>query len=135
MHTRTLPTIALVLALSALTGCAAEEVEPPTRTVTFNQIENGPDLEYFTVTRAEGVSDQFGDRLTLFFNISNANQTKFSPVATITFTDGSTLTCTEDDLRRIPALLDSTTDWEFPCDGTFPESVKGASILVTDDYN
>ena len=135
MRTKGILTALAVVGVAALSGCAADEAPPETRTMPFREIENGASLEYFTISRAKGVSDEFGDRLTLFFDISNANHIKVSPVATITFADGTELVCTEDDVRRKPSLEKTTTDWDFPCDGSFPDDVEGATIGVEDDYH
>jgi len=135
MRKKVLLTAILLVGVAGLAGCAAEEAPPEVRSFQFDTIQNGESLEYFTISGAEGVSDQFGDRLTLFFDISNVNHIKVSPVATITFADGSELVCTEDDPRRKPSLEETTTDWDFPCDGTFPDDVSGATIAVEDDYH
>ena len=136
MREKVILTSIAVLGLVILSGCASEAEEPPApRTYQFSDITNGGSLEYFSVTRAEGISDEFGDRLTLFFDISNTNGIVISPVATISFEDGSELVCTDDDSRRHPSLVESTTDWEFPCDGFFPDDVQGALVTVEDDYH
>lgn len=121
---------------SFLSGCAASPEEEAPRLVQFDQIDDQTGTEYYSVgATASGIDDQFGSRITLNFAISHANRTTFSPLVHITFADGSTLTCEETDLRRLPALVEATTDWEFPCESSFPTNVSGATLVVTDTYN
>ena len=76
-----------------------------------------------------------GTELELTFTILKSNGIKFNPVSTITFPDGSVITCEADDLRRIPSLVDSSTSWDFACDGSFPEDSDRARLVVVDTYN
>jgi hypothetical protein len=126
---------ALLASLTLLAGCAAAEPEPQTRRVEFAEVRDATGSEFYTVTDAVGVSDQFGSRVVLFFDITNANQIKINPRATVRFADGGTMTCQEEDLRRLPSLVESTTDWDIPCDGAFPEVVEGATVEVVDTYH
>lgn len=128
----------LLLAIVGLcvAGCAAaEEPEPVAKTFEFGTVFDNTDTGWYSVTGAHGVSDQFGSRLTLDFAISNSNNTIFSPVSTIEYADGTVVVCQADDLRRLPSLVDSTTDWEFACDGPFADDANGATVTVVDSYN
>ena len=126
----------LVLAL-AVTGCStsAPSDESTPRSLSFTDINDWTGSDYYTVgSPIEGVSDTFGDRLMVPLLITHYNQTIINPEATVTFDDGTTFTCQEEDLRRLPSLVESTTDTELPCDGLFPEDATGGHIIVTDEY-
>jgi len=127
--------VALAISLS---GCAQEKVDPleVTNSTTITNITDNTDTGFYTVDSAELNTTSFGTELTLGFTISNSNSLKFSPISTITFGDGTELTCEADDLRRVPSLVDTTDSWDFACDAAeFPEDSDGASLVVVDDYN
>ncbi|AND17815.1 hypothetical protein A6122_2703 [Rathayibacter tritici] len=65
-----------------------------------------------------------GTELELAFTILNSNGIEFNPVSTITFSDGSVVTCEADDPRRIPSLVESTDSWDFACDGSIPRGQR-----------
>ncbi|MDQ0541060.1 hypothetical protein QF011_003638 [Curtobacterium flaccumfaciens] len=123
---------------AALVGCAQEEADPleVTNTATINDITDNTDTGYYTVDSAVLNTTSFGTELTLGFTILNSNGIKFSPVSTITFSDGTELTCQADDPRRVPSLVDTTDSWDFACDAEeFPTDGDGAALTVVDDYS
>jgi hypothetical protein len=132
---RPLFVIPLALALS-LAGCAGEKVDPlaVVNSATINEITDNTGSDYYDVTSAYIEQDGISTRLTLGFAISNTNGTSFSPVSTVTFTDGTILTCEAGDPRRTPSLEETTDDWTFECDGDLPEDADGASMVVIDEY-
>jgi hypothetical protein len=74
-----------------------------------------------------------GTELELSFTIPNRNGIKLSPVSTITFADGNTLTCKAGDPRRLPSLVESTDSRDFACAGAgFPDGGDGASLVAMD---
>ncbi|PZF56311.1 hypothetical protein DEJ23_10610 [Curtobacterium sp. MCSS17_008] len=131
--------LTVTLSLSfALVGCAQQEADPleVTNTTTINDITDNTDTGYYTVDSAVLNTTSFGTELTLGFTIINSNGIKFSPVSTITFSDGTRLTCEADDPRRVPSLVDTTDSWGFACDAAdFPTDGDGATLTVVDDYN
>lgn len=131
--------LAVTVCLSAaLVGCAQQEADPleVTNTATINDITDNTDTGYYTVDSAVLNTTSFGTELTLGFTILNSNGIKFNPVSTITFSDGTELTCEADDLRRVPSLVDTTDSWDFACDADeFPTDSDGAALTVVDDYN
>jgi hypothetical protein len=130
------PVLVLACLTLALTACSTSPEPPKPQGFTFDTVIDQTGTGFYTVgTTARGVSDQFGDRLTLDININHANSITFSPVATIIYTNGTTLICEETDPRRHPSLVETTTTAEIPCDGSFPDDVDGASVTVIDNYN
>jgi hypothetical protein len=131
--------LAAMLALGvSLSGCAQEKVDPLeiTNSATITEITDNTDTGFYAVDSAELNTTSFGTELTLGFTISNSNGLKFSPISTITFGDGTKLTCEADDLRRVPSLVVTTDSWDFACDADeFPEDSAGASLVVVDGYN
>lgn len=129
-------TVAVGLAI-ALAGCAQEEVDPleVTNSATITDITDNTETGSYTVDSAVLNTTSLGTELTLGFTILNSNGISFSPVSTITFSDGTELTCEADDLRRVPSLMDTTDSWDFACDGDFPKDSDGAKLVVVDDYN
>lgn len=122
----------------ALTGCSTKESDPlaVTNSVSITDITDNTGTGYHTVDDATLSTNAIGTELELSFTILNSNGIKFSPVSTITFANGDTLTCEADDLRCVPSLVKSTNFWTFACDGTgFPEGGDGASLVVVDSYN
>lgn len=122
----------------ALVGCAQQETDSleVTNTATINDITDNTDTGYYTVDSAVLNTTSFGTELTLGFTILNSNGIKFSPVSTITFSDGTELTCEADDPRRVPSLVDTTDSWDFACDADeFPTDSDGATLVIVDDYN
>jgi len=123
---------------AALVGCAQQAADPleVTNTVTINDITDNTGTGYYTVDSAVLNTTSFGTELTLGFTILNSNGIKFSPASTITFSDGSELTCKADDPRRVPSLVATTDSWDFACDATeFPTDGDGAALTVVDEYN
>ncbi|MCS6577384.1 hypothetical protein [Curtobacterium poinsettiae] len=123
---------------AALVGCAQEEADPleVTNTATINDITDNTDTGYYTVDSAVLNTTSFGTELTFGFTILNSNGIKFSPVSTITFSDGTELTCQADDPRRVPSLVDTTDSWDFACDAEeFPTDGDGVALTVVDDYS
>lgn len=122
----------------ALSGCA-EKVDPleVRQSLTITDVRDQTNSEYYTVRdTVTGVEDGIGARITLGFGVTHANQTKFSPVSTIHFPDGSTVVCEAGDPRRVPSLVDSLDTWDFECTpGAFPEDTDGAYLVVVDDYH
>lgn len=138
MKVRALATLTLAAGLTATSfGCAAEKPDPlsVTNSATITDITDNTGMGYYTVDAATLTTNGLGTELELAFTILNNNGIKFNPVSTITFSDGSVLTCEADDLRRIPSLVDSTDSWGFACDGSFPEDSGGARLVVVDSYN
>ncbi|KQQ18675.1 hypothetical protein ASF48_17285 [Rathayibacter sp. Leaf299] len=138
MKTRALATLTFVAGLAvALSGCAEEKPDPlaVTDSATITDITDNTGTGYYTVDAATLTTTGLGTELELAFTILNSNGIKFNPVSTITFSDGSVVTCEADDLRRIPSLVDSTDSWDFACDGSFPEDSDGARLVVVDSYN
>lgn len=131
--------LAVTVCLSvALVGCAQQEADrlEVTNTATINDITDNTDTGYYTVDSAVLNTTSFGTELTLGFTILNSNGIKFSPVSTITFRDGTELTCEADDPRRVPSLVDTTDSWDFACDADeFPTDSDGTTLVVVDDYN
>lgn len=129
----------MVIALGAsLSGCAQEKVDSleVTNSATITDVTDNTDTGFYTVDSAALNTTSFGTELTLYFTILNSNGIKFSPVSTITFNDGTELTCEADDPRRVPSLVDTTDSWGFACDADeFPEDSAGAALVVVDDYN
>ena len=123
-----------VVAIGSLAGCAAEEEPITTRHIQFPEFDDQTHSDYYSVTAVDVTSDYISDRATLTFSISNANHTKFSPVIGFSLSDGSEIICTAGDPRRVPSLEETTTDWDFECDGRFPEDTSGTTVLVTDEY-
>jgi filamentous hemagglutinin family protein len=129
-----------LLAMLVLAGCGGEsksstDPSPSTREVTFTEIDDQTDSDdYKIASSAQGSVDSFGAELTLGFIISNANGIIVNPKATIKYADGSTQTCQETDLRRLPSLAKSTTSWDFPCEASFGDPA-GAVVTVTDEYH
>lgn len=130
---------AVVITLGiSLSGCAQEKVDPleVTNSATITDITDITETGFYTVDSAVLNTTSFGTELTLGFTILNSNGINFSPVSTITFNDGTELTCEADDLRRVPSLVDTTDSWDFACDADeFPEDSAGAALVVVDDYN
>lgn len=124
-----------VVLLPVLAACSEPEEAPtPTVTVTYSGVVDETGTGFYTVGRtARGTTDQFGPSLNLSISISNANGIKFSPVAVVEYSDGSSITCEVDDLRRVPSLVKTTTDVDLPCDGALQDD-PDATITVTDDY-
>lgn len=135
---RTLVVLALAAGTSiALVGCAAEKVDPlaVTNSATITNITDNTATGYYTVDAAHLTTTAVGTELTLDFTVSNANGIKFSPVSTITFTDGTVLVCEADGPRHVPSLAASTDSWDFACDADeFPEDSGEAVLLVVDAY-
>jgi hypothetical protein len=122
----------------SLSGCAQEKLDPlkVTNSATISDITDNTDTGFYTVDSAVLNTTSFGTELTLGFTILNSNGSKFSPVSTITFNDGTELTCEADDLRRLPSLVNTTDSWDFACEADeFPEDSAGAALVVVDDYN
>lgn len=132
---------ALVLAAAitlGVTGCSSSNTpaEDAVRSFSFTDVSDWTSSDYFTIgTPIAGTSDQLGDRLTVPLFISNFNQIIINPKATVTFTDGTKVTCQEEDLRRLPSLIESQTDVDLPCDGAFPDDADDAHIVIVDDYH
>ncbi|MBF4591678.1 hypothetical protein [Curtobacterium sp. VKM Ac-1395] len=121
-----------------LAGCAQEQADPleVTNTATINDITDNTDTGFYTVDSAVLNTTSVDTELTLGSTILKSNGIKFSPVSTITFSDGTELTCEADDPRRVPSLVDTTDSWDFACDANeFPEDSDGAKLVVVDDYN
>jgi hypothetical protein len=121
--------VVIVLGVS-LSGCAQEKVDPleVTNSATTTDITDNTDTGFCTVDSAVLNTTSLGTELTLDFTILNSNGIKFSPISTVTFDDGTELTCEADDLRRVPSLVDTTDSWDFACDtGEFPEDSAGRS--------
>ncbi|WP_146078258.1 hypothetical protein [Rathayibacter rathayi] len=138
MISRSLATLALAVGVtSALVGCAEEKTDPlaVTSSASITDITDNTATGYYTVDAATLTTTGFGTELELAFTILNSNGIKFNPVSTITFSDGSVVTCEADDLRRIPSLVESTDSWDFACVGFFPEDSDGARLVVVDTYN
>jgi hypothetical protein len=138
MKSRALLALALTAGLTtALSGCAEEKPDPlaVTNSLQIMDITDNTGTGYYTVDAATLTTTGLGTELELTFTILNSNGIKFNPVSTITFSDGSVLTCEADALRRIPSLVDSTDSWDFACDGSFPEDSDGAHLAVVDTYN
>lgn len=133
----------LVLVLTAVVslgvaGCASSNTptEDAVRSFSFTDVSDWTSSDYFTIgTPIAGISDQFGDRLTVPLVISHFNQIIINPKATVTFADGTKVTCQEEDLRRLPSLVESRTDVDLPCDGTFPDDADDAHIVIVDEYH
>ncbi|WP_439690447.1 hypothetical protein ACRQ4C_05800 [Curtobacterium sp. SP.BCp] len=122
----------------ALAGCSQKEDDPleVTNTATIRDITDNTDTGFYTVDSAVLNTTSLGTELTLGFTILNSNHTSFSPVSTITFKDGTVLTCEADDVRRVPSLQDTTDSWDFACDSDeFPRDSDDASLVVVDAYN
>ncbi|MCS6586963.1 hypothetical protein NYQ25_18500 [Curtobacterium flaccumfaciens pv. flaccumfaciens] len=129
--------VVIVLGVS-LSGCAQEKVDPleVTNSATITDITDNTGTGFYTVDSAVLNTTSLGTELTLGFTILNSNGIKFSPISTITFDDGTELTCEADDLRRVPSLVDTTDSWDFACDaGEFPDDSASAALVVVDDYN
>lgn len=126
---------AVVVAL-AVGACSEPEPEPSPVVVTYSGVSDETGSEWFTVNpTAVGGTNILGDwELTLGFTILHANGTAFDPVATVHTTDGDDVVCRVDDLRRIPTVKETTTDWDLPCDGPLPTDPEGVTITVRDDY-
>ncbi|WP_157580166.1 MULTISPECIES: hypothetical protein [unclassified Plantibacter] len=139
MQRRTVMLLAVAASMSiALAGCAAEEVDPlaVTNSATITDITDNTATGYYTVDTARLTTTAVGTELTLDFTISNANSIKFSPVSTITFTDGTVLVCEADGPREVPSLVASTDSWDFACDADdFPADSAEAALVVIDAYN
>ncbi|PPH72075.1 MULTISPECIES: hypothetical protein [unclassified Rathayibacter] len=138
MNAGALATLALTASLTAvLCGCAEEKPDPlaATNSTSITDITDNTGTGYYTVDAATLSTTGLGTELELAFTILNSNGIKFNPVSTITFSDGSVLTCEADDLRRIPSLVESTDSWDFACDGSLPEDSGGARLVVVDTYN
>lgn len=119
-------------------GCAGEDVDPlaVTNSASITDIRDNTNTGWYTVDSADLATNGLGTELTLGFTITNANHTEFNPVSTITFSDGTVLTCEADDLRRVPSLQESTDTWDFACDADeFPEDADGSYIEIVDTYN
>lgn len=129
---------ALVAGVYGVSGCSsAENVDPtvPLVDVTFTDVQGELATDDYTIgTSARGVTDGVGSRLTISVEVANATGIVINPKAVSTYADGTTDTCQETDLRRLPNLLASTTSWDLPCGDDFPEYISGASAVVTDDY-
>lgn len=141
-RTPLLRTAALLIAAAALgvslSGCTQEEVDPleVTNSATISDITDNTATGLYTVDTAVLNTTSLGTELTLGFTILNSNGFQFSPISTITFSDGTELTCQADDLRRVPSLMDTTDTWDFACDADeFPKDSDGATLVVVDDYN
>jgi hypothetical protein len=139
MKLRCVAVVALAVSASVvLAGCAEEKVEPlaVTNSVTITDIADNTGTGYYTVDSATLTTNAIGTELELGFTILNSNGIDFSPVSTITFTDGTELRCEADDLRRVPSLVESADSWDFACDAAdFPTDSQDASLVVVDDYN
>jgi hypothetical protein len=139
MRVRSVVVVALVMGTSVtLAGCAEEKVDPlaVTNSATVSDITDNTGTDYYTVDSANLTTTAIGTRLELGFTILNSNGTYFSPVSTITFADGTVLTCEAGDPRRVPSLVASTDTWDFECDAAgFPADSQGASLVVVDEYN
>ncbi|TFH74447.1 hypothetical protein [Cellulomonas sp. HD19AZ1] len=131
-------TTALIGGVLGASGCSFEQkVDPtvPLVDVTFTDVRAGFAADDYAIgSSARGVTDGVGSRLTININVTNANGVVINPKAVITYADGTTDTCQETDLRRLPNLQASTTSWDLPCGDDFPEDISGASVVVTDDY-
>jgi hypothetical protein len=122
--------------LLALGGCAAEPAKQAPTTMTFTDVTDSTGTDYYKLgATAEGTTDEFGSTLTLDVSIINANQIKFKPKATITWRDGTTTVCVDEDLRHVPSVQKTTTEVELPCPDGFADSAEGATINVIDEYN
>lgn len=138
MKARAVATLALAAGLiAALCGCADEKPDPLAviNSASITDITDTTGTGYYTVDGATLTTTGLGTQLELAFTILNSNGIKFNPVSTITFPDGSMLTCEADDPRRVPSLVDSTNSWGFACDRSFPEDSAGARLVVVDTYN
>lgn len=91
----------------ALAGCAEEKVDPlaVTNSATITNITDNTDTGWYTVDSAVLSTNAIGTTLELAFTIVDANHANFSPISTLTFSDGTVLTCQADDLRRVPSLV------------------------------
>ena len=121
-----------------MTGCASSntQAESATRIFASTDVSDWTSSDYFTIgTPVTGTSDQFGDRLTAPLVISNYNQIIINLKATVTFSDGTKLTCQEEDPRRLPSLIESQTEVHLPCDGAFPDDADDAHIVIVDEYH
>ena len=118
-------------------ACAPEpEAAPEVRTVSFDDVTDETGSDYYTVASPiVGVVDEVGSRVTVPFEISNPNGIVFNPKVVIQFQDGATVTCQETDLRRLPSVQETTTEWDLPCAGDLPDDVSGATAVVTDEYH
>jgi len=124
---------ATMAVLALLTACAGSDPVPKSRTVNFVDVTDATSHEFYTVnSTATGLSDEFGNTLTIGLVISNFNQTNIYPTATISFPDGSTVVCIESDPRLSAALVPTTTEVKLPCGDPFPQSVEGAFVVVTE---
>lgn len=131
--TATLATVTLLL-----TGCATEKRDPTAivDSLTIPEILDKTNTGWYRVTSAKLSQNELGVSLTLKFDITHANGTKFNPVTTIKFGDGKTVVCEADDLRRIPSLVKSTDDWNFACNVTrIPENRSSVVATIVDTYN
>ena len=103
---------ALVAGVFGVSGClSAEKVDPkvPLVDVTFTDVQSELATDDYTIgTSARGVTDSVGSRLTISIKVASANGIVINPKAVITYADGTTDTCQETDLRRLPNLLAST---------------------------
>lgn len=129
--------IGAALVVISVTGCGEEE-DPLAvhKSVTFSDVRDETASEFYTVRgTATGVQDGVGARITLGFDVSNANSITINPVSTIHWADGSTSKC-EADFRQLPGLVETLDTWEFECEpGTFPEDTDGARLVVVDEYH
>lgn len=129
--------VLVVGAALVTTGCSSGTSEPSVPTTTqFETVHDGTASDYYKIgPTAEGTTDEFGSTLILNVTVLNANQIKFKPKAAITWGDGSTTVCVDEDLRHVPALISSTTSVELPCPDGFPGDPETATVDVTDEYN
>ncbi|MHA7617414.1 hypothetical protein ACX12M_02735 [Cellulosimicrobium cellulans] len=130
-------TLGAVVVALAVGACSEPEPEPSPVEVAYSDVsdETATDDGYDVNPTAVGFVDILGDwQLTLGFTITNPNGTKFDPVATVHGPDGDDVVCRVDDLRRLPSVKETTTDWDLPCDGPLPTDPEGVTITVRDDY-
>lgn len=119
-----------------LSSCSAPPPEPEPRTVRFTAVDDEHQSDYYDVGAAvDGVTDEFGTRLVIPIMVTRANRTSFNPAADVSFPDGTTVHCEEEDVRRWPSLVESTDSVEVPCESDFPKSTAGAVVTVTDLYD
>lgn len=139
-----LPLALTTLAAAALvvSGCSQDDpkppVESPERSVKITKIVDRTRSDYYTVDTSVPASARvrtlyggtFPD-LTFYLQVSNVNQIVVEPVGTVTYADGSTITCEETDLRRHPSLIRPFLEVTLPCPATLRTDEPGA-LTVTD---
>ena len=131
-------TVAVLCVLLATAACSPQERSDPTAPlvdVHFVGVRDATETGYYSIgPTARGVTSQVGSYLTIDIDVTNANSTVIDPKAEITYANGTTDTCQETDLRRLPSHVRTTTDWDLPCGRPFPTDVTGATVVVTDDF-